>query len=167
MHANGQPAVLYTCNINPCPDQAQIIKTDLAAIGLRVQIESFPSDNLFNRLATPREPFDLALAGWAADYPDPQGVLNSIFADSSNYPTLNDPTYLHQLAAAARLSGPDRYVTYSKLALDLARNAAPLIAYGVRTSADFFAARIACQSYNPFYGIDLGALCPQRTSHTG
>jgi YVTN family beta-propeller protein len=167
MHANGQTAVLYACNINPCPDQAQIIKTDLAAVGLRAQIESFPSDKLFTRIATPGEPFDLALAGWAADYPDPQGVLNSIFADRSNYPTLSDPGYLRRLAAAARISGPERYLTYGNLDLELARNAAPLIAYGTRTSSDFFAARIRCQTYNPFYGIDLGALCPQRASPKG
>jgi ABC-type transport system substrate-binding protein len=135
MHTAARTAVLYTCNVSACAEQAQIVKTDLAAIGLRVQIESFPSDVMFARIATPGEPFDLALAGWAADYRDPQGVLNSIFADSSNYPTLNDPRYLRQLVAAARLSGPERYLTYGALDLDLARNAAPLIAFGARTSS--------------------------------
>ena len=37
-HAGGRTAVLYTCDAFPCPEQAQIVKTDLAAIGLQVQI---------------------------------------------------------------------------------------------------------------------------------
>ncbi len=42
--ANGHPpatAVLYTCDVSPCDQQAQIIKTDLAAIGLRVEVKAF------------------------------------------------------------------------------------------------------------------------------
>jgi ABC-type oligopeptide transport system substrate-binding subunit len=127
-----------------------------------VQIKSFPSPDLYTREATPGEPLDLARGQYRADYPDPQGLLNPIFANRSNYPTLNDPAYLRRLAAAARLSGPKRYLTYGKLDLDLARNVAPLIAYGNATSSDFFAARIGCQTYNYIYGIDLGALCVRR-----
>jgi ABC-type transport system substrate-binding protein len=158
-HANGGTAVLYTCNISPCPEQAQIVKADLAAIGLQVQIKAFALSSLFTRLATPGEPFDLVLGLYRADYPDPAGFLTPIFADSSNDPTLNDPIYLRRLAAATRLSGPARYLTYGKLDLDLARNAAPLIAFGNATTSDFFAARIGCQTYNYSYGMDLGALC--------
>jgi ABC-type transport system substrate-binding protein len=163
MHANGRTAVLYTCNISPCPEQAQIVKTDLAAIGLQVQIKSFPFPVLLTRVTTPGAAFDLWPGQYRADYPDPQGVLNPIFDGSQGLPTLNDPTYLRQLAAATRLSGPERYLTYGKLDLDLGRNAAPLIAYGNATSSDFFAARIGCQTYNYTYGIDLGALCLRGT----
>ena len=38
-------------------------------------------------------------------------------------PTFNDRPTRGALAAAARLSGPERYLTYGKLDLDLARNA--------------------------------------------
>ena len=37
---SGRTAVLYTCNASPCPEQAQIVKNDLAAIGLHVQVKS-------------------------------------------------------------------------------------------------------------------------------
>jgi hypothetical protein len=66
-----------------------------------------------------------------------------------------------------RLSGPARYLTYGKLDLDLTRNAAPLIAFGNATTSDFFAARIGCQTYSYYYGMDLGALCIKRTPHRG
>jgi hypothetical protein len=66
--------------------------------------------------------------------------------------------YAHRLAAAARLAGPERYLTYGKLDLDLARNGAPLAAFGNLSSFDFFSARIGCQTFG-FYGMDLAALC--------
>jgi hypothetical protein len=63
--------------------------------------------------------------------------------------------------AAARLSGPQRYLTYGELDLDLARNAAPRAAFGNPSSHDFFSARIGCQTHG-VYGMDLAALCIRR-----
>ena len=85
-------------------------------------------------------------------------MLSSILEDSSVGPTFDDPAYQRKLAAAARLSGPERYLTYGQLDLDLARNAAPLAAFDNLTDNDFFSARIGCQTYG-IYGMDLAALC--------
>jgi YVTN family beta-propeller protein len=161
-HAAGRTAVLDTCDAYPCQQQAQIVKTDLAMIGLRVQISEFPSATLFTREETPGKPFDLAWSGWLPEYPGPQAMLSEILEDSSVGPTFNDPVYRRKLARAARLSGPKRYLAYGKLDLDLARNAAPLAAFGNVTSNDFFSARIGCQTYG-FYGMDLAALCLRTT----
>ncbi len=139
-------------------EQAHIIKTDLAKIDLRVQINTLLSAKLTADEATPREPFDLAWDGWIPDYLDPQAMLNPILDDSTNGPTFKDPAYQHKLANAARLSGPKRYLTYGKLDLDLARNAAPLAAFDNLTDNDFFSARIGCQT-DGVYGIDLAAPC--------
>jgi ABC-type transport system substrate-binding protein len=157
-HGAGRTAVLYTCDAYPCQEQAQIIKTDLAAIGLQVQIKTFPSSKLYTRETTPGEPFDLAWQGWIPDYPDPQAMLTPLLEDSTIGPTFDDPGYQRKLAAAARLSGPRRYLTYGELDLDLARNAAPLAAFGDQPSDDFFSARIGCQTFGT-YGMDLAALC--------
>ena len=157
-HAAGRTAVLYTCDVYPCKQQAQIVKTDLQKIGLRVRITSLPSDKMFAQEETPGAPFDLAWSGWIPDYPDPEAALNAILDDSSNGPTFKDPAYQHKLARAARLSGPERYRTYGELDLDLARNAAPLAAFDNLTDNDFFSARIGCQT-DGIYGIDLAALC--------
>lgn len=163
-HAGGRTAVLYTCDSFPCPEQAQIVKTDLAKIGLQVQIKRLPSATLFARVARRGEPFDLVWDGEIADYPDPQAMLTQILEDSSVAPTFNDPAYQHKLAAAARLSGPKRYLTYGELDLDLARNAAPLAAFGNLTTNDFFSARIGCQTFG-IYGVDLAALCIKHPRH--
>ena len=157
-HAGGRTAVLITCDAYPCPQQAQIVKTDLAKIGLQVRIKPLPSAEMFAQEDTPGAPFDLAWGGWVPDYPDPEAMLNSILDDSSNGPTFNDPAYQRKLAKAARLSGPERYITYGKLDLDLARNAAPLAAFDNLTDNTFFSARIGCQT-DGVYGMDLAALC--------
>ena len=60
IQGGGRTAVLYTCDAFPCSVQAQIVKSDLAKIGLRVQIKTLPLSKLIAREATPGEPFDLA-----------------------------------------------------------------------------------------------------------
>lgn len=55
-------------------------------------------------------------------------------------------------------------MAYGKLAVDLARNAAPLVAWGDAAAPEFFSARIGCQTYG-FYGLDLAALCVRHPTH--
>jgi YVTN family beta-propeller protein len=157
----GGTAVLDTCNASPCPEQAQIVKNNLAAIGLQVQINKLSSTKLSEVEAQTNPPFDLAPIGWRPDYLDPAGVLNPLLADASWAPPFIDPTYQRRLATADKLSGPARYLNYGTLDLDLARNAAPLVAYDNLSSRDFFSARIGCQTAG-VYGIDLAALCLRR-----
>jgi YVTN family beta-propeller protein len=157
----GRTAVLYTCDSSPCPEQAHIVQTDLAAIGLRVLIKIIPFSTYYTVVSTRTQSYDLAWGGWLPDYLDPEAMLNSILEDSSVGPTFDDPAYRRKLAAAARLTGPERYVTYGQLDLDLARNAAPLLAFDNLTDHAFFSARIGCQTYGT-YGMDLAALCIRR-----
>ena len=98
--------MLDTCNASPCPEQAQIVKNDLAAVGLQVQINKLSSTKLNEAEAQPNPSFDLAPIGWRPDYLDPAGMLNPLLADSSWAPPLVDPAYQRRLAAADKLSGP-------------------------------------------------------------
>ena len=153
-------AVVYMCS--QCAEESQIVKANLASIGIDAQVKTFPFGALFERLARKGEPFDMALSGWQADYPDPANFLNLQLL-SGMYPPLDNPAYKRRLEAAARLSGPARYLAYSKLDADLARNVAPWVAVGNASSPDFFSARMGCQVFQPAYGfIDLGALCIRR-----
>jgi ABC-type transport system substrate-binding protein len=154
-------AVLYTCDVYPCAQQAQIIKTDLAAIGLRVEVDSFPINTLFAKVLMPGAPFDLTWNFVAPDYVDPDALLNEILESGDVVPTLVGRTYSNQLAAAAKLTGAQRYLAYGRLDMELARDAAPLIAFGNFESHALFSARIGCQSYG-IYGIDLAALCVRK-----
>jgi ABC-type transport system substrate-binding protein len=151
--------VLYTCNFPTCAPQAQLVKNDLARIGLRVAVKSVAPSVIYGRAQKRTYPFDLALVNWLPDYPDPAAMLDGMLDNASYYPTFQDPTFRRRMAAAAHLSGPARDLTYGKLALDLARDAAPLIVYGNALESDFFSARVGCQTYNSYVGPDLAALC--------
>jgi ABC-type oligopeptide transport system substrate-binding subunit len=129
-----------------------------------VHVKAFPWFAEARRLARRGEPFDLATGGWVADYPDPSAMLNPLLNNSSILPTLHDPTYQRRLAKTDRLTGPYRYVAYGEFAADLARNAAPLVAFGNAATHDFFSARIGCQVYG-VYGLDLAALCVKNAVH--
>jgi ABC-type transport system substrate-binding protein len=159
-------AVLYTCNLPPCPQDAQIITNDLKQIGIDVQVKAFSLGGMYGRISTKGEPFDIATIGWNVDYPDPSDFLNLLLDGNAigpknnlNFSYFNQPGYNHKLEDAARLTGPARYRAYGALAVDLAKNAAPWAVIENDTSRDFFSTRIGCQTYQPIYGIDLAALC--------
>jgi YVTN family beta-propeller protein len=156
---HGRTAVLYTCNSAACDQQAKILKSNLAAIGLRLRIKSFSHTALFAQIERPAAPFDLAAATWLPDYPDPDAMLSGMLENPSLYPTFANREYRRRLTHAAQLTGPERYLTYGGLALDLARDAAPLIAYGNSSAPEFFSARVGCQTYGFYAGADLAALC--------
>jgi ABC-type oligopeptide transport system substrate-binding subunit len=157
-------AVLYTCDFSPCPQEAQIIKRNLAAIGITVEVKEFA--NFIDRASRPGEPYDLVLVTWATDYPDPYDVLNILFdgnlarrgkgLDLSHF---DSAAYNGRFEAAAKLSGAERYRAYARLDADLARDAAPMLIFGNESARDFFSARIGCQRYQPTSGMDLAALC--------
>jgi peptide/nickel transport system substrate-binding protein len=151
-------AVFYTCNHSPCDRMAQVVRSNLAAIGIDVQVKTFPLDALFTRVSRPGEPYDLSWGEWVADYPDPDNFMNLLLRGEL-YPTFDNPAFEQKLARAGQLAGPARYLTYGTLDADLARNGAPLAAYGIMLSYDFFSSRMGCQISHPVAGIDLAALC--------
>ena len=78
---------------------------------------------------------------------------------AANISHFRSPAFDRKLAVAARLSGVKRYRAASLLALELQRDFAPAAAFAATASRDFFSARIGCQTYQPVWGIVLGALC--------
>jgi peptide/nickel transport system substrate-binding protein len=155
------PAIMYTPNIAPWTQEAQIIRRDLAPLGIDVQVKEFAVGDYFARITRRGEPFDLAVSGYLGA-PDPVGML-SIFDASSigqgNISHFDDPAFNRKLRAVEKLSGASRNRAASRLALEVEREDAPAAAIGTNASRDFFSARSGCQVYQPVYGIDLAALC--------
>jgi peptide/nickel transport system substrate-binding protein len=162
-------ATLITCNVAACMQQAQIVRANLAKIGIDVHIEELSFAQQFKRERRADANWDIGFLGWIADYLDPAQFLNPLLRTATrpsqevnNYPHFDDPVYNRRLDAAARLSGTARYDAYATLDADLAGKAAPMIAFGVALNRDLFSARIGCQIYQPIYGMDLAALCIKR-----
>ncbi|HEX8978015.1 MAG TPA: BTAD domain-containing putative transcriptional regulator [Solirubrobacteraceae bacterium] len=165
---------IYGYTLPPGPELAQIVKTDLAAIGIDMDIKLFGKVAMYNRLRNPNEPWDIALAGWGIDHPDPSDEINTLFDSSSippaapvpnsgnlyfNLGAFSDPYFDRRMRAAASLTGAARERAYQQLAIDLARDASPVAAWSVPVTRNLFAGRIGCQTYQPIYGFDLATLC--------
>jgi peptide/nickel transport system substrate-binding protein len=164
----GGVARLYTCPRSPCPEQAAVVVADLAAIGIRVEVRTFPKPVMFGRLVTVDEPWDLTLVGWAPDYPDPSQYLAPLLSRSgfgiANLSWYDDSKTERSLRSASLLSGPARVLAYGRLAEVVASQASPMAVYSADSVRDLFSARIGCQVYQPVYGMDLAALCPRAVS---
>jgi peptide/nickel transport system substrate-binding protein len=158
--------VLYTCTKSPCPQEAEILKRNLAPIGITLDAREFSMPTLGHRLDRRGEPYDMAIHTWGVEYPDPYLALNFLLdgnvarrGEGVDFAHFDDPTYNHRLEAAAQLRGAARDRAYARLDADLARDAAPFASFGNETIRDFFSPRIGCQLFQPNYGIDLAALC--------
>ena len=156
-------AVMYTPNVSPWREEAQIVRRNLRPLGIDVQIKEFAIGDFFTRVTRPGEPFDLAVSGWsfASDPVEMLGMYRS-GTGSTNISHFENSTFDRKLAAAARLSGARRYRAARRLAHELQRELVPAAPFAVTASRDFFSARIGCQTYQPIWGIVLGALCLRR-----
>jgi ABC-type transport system substrate-binding protein len=159
-------AVLYTCNTGPCIPIAQIVQANLGAIGLDVQIQSFPRAVQFTKTGTRGEPFDLTLEGWHVDYYDPYDFLFLLdggtirAANNVNFSYYDDPDFNRRLAEAHALTGQTRLDAFGALDVHVASTAAPLATYMTDFDREFFSTRIGCHLFNGATGlVSLTALC--------
>jgi peptide/nickel transport system substrate-binding protein/oligopeptide transport system substrate-binding protein len=152
-------AVLYTCSDRPdCIALAQIFQQNLRAIGLEVRIRQFPLELMFQKLSTPREPYDLAYVGFVAPWNDPELFLGAFRGGAiENWTHLNEPRINRLLDRAAGLSGPARYRAYGDLDVQLVRDATPAVAVLNTNAWSFLSARVGCVVMNP--SLDLTAVC--------
>jgi ABC-type oligopeptide transport system substrate-binding subunit len=160
---HGRTALLYSCNSSGCLQLDQVVRNDLETLGLNVETRTFDHETLYAKISARRAPFDLAFATWLPDWPDPAAMLNGMLANSSSfYPTFNESSYTRAAAAAGRLSGPRRYLAFGRLAARLARESAPIVAYGNNYWQEFFSPRIGCQTYSFYNAADVASLCLRR-----
>jgi oligopeptide transport system substrate-binding protein len=163
-HTRSRKAVLYTTSSLTDVAMAQILQRNLKAIGIELEVKQLPG-NLFDRLATPGEPFDLGRVRWFVG-PDPS-YLNFLFDGRTighpgfgNYSYFDSPKYNRLLERASRLSGSQRSRAYAVLDVQLARDAAPAIPVSIVNALAFVSPRVGCVVMNVF--LDLSALCLKR-----
>jgi peptide/nickel transport system substrate-binding protein len=151
-------AVLYTCSERPdCIGVAQILQQNLKPIGIDVEIKQFPLPIMFQKLATPGEPYDITWVGIPSPWSDPQLIMEQFDGRNVNFSHFNSLRYNRLLDQAGRLAGPARYRAYGQLDVQLAREAAPAIAAVNGNSWAFVSARTGCVVMNP--NFDLTAVC--------
>jgi ABC-type transport system substrate-binding protein len=160
-------AVVYTCDLPFCQQMAAIIQRDLARIGLGADIHTFNVGELFQREATRGEPFDIALNGWIADYPDAFDFINVLFDGRTIGPTGNndvsyfdDPAFEARMDAASLLYGSARDQAYGALDVDLMRHAAPIVPLYNPNIRELVSTNVTNLVFSPVYTLDLAAATP-------
>ncbi|MGH3110623.1 MAG: ABC transporter substrate-binding protein [Gaiellaceae bacterium] len=159
-------AVFYAPDF-PLPLQAaQLVKQQLAAIGLDVAIRPIPlhiaSAAYFERLAARNEPWDIALILWTPNIPDPHAYINLLleaqFGDGATVTRFRSRVYRQAMQRAARAPQPRvRARAYAALDAALARDAAPLAALNVVNEVTLVSSRVGCIVLRPT--LDLTVAC--------
>ena len=124
----GQPRMYF-----PDPQRvASLIRNDLEAIGLRVEIVSKEFKSHLH--STRRGEFDMALLGWMADTPDPDNFLSTFFhsraavmGSATNISFYRNPEMDGLLDAALATSRTDEREKLYRQALDIWARDLPLI----------------------------------------
>jgi DNA-binding SARP family transcriptional activator/ABC-type oligopeptide transport system substrate-binding subunit/streptogramin lyase len=165
-------AVLWTCSGIVCRSIGEIVRSNLAPLGLRVRIRQL--DDPWGIAGGRRgADYDLLDVFWTPDRPDPAAVLEPLLDGAglgpdgnTNLSYFDDPATNARLTVAGTLSGDARYRAYGALDVAVARDDAPLAAFAVDNVAEFLAPRLGCSVFQPTYGgLSLGALCLRRSPH--
>ena len=112
---------LYTSTGPPTEEQALIIQGSLKRVGIDVTIRKYPFGVLLGRIGNPKEPYDMILIGWFADYADPYDFVDVLLNGKhisprnnlANIALFDDPKFNRQMDAASRLIGDARYAAYA------------------------------------------------------
>jgi len=149
-------ALLETCQETDCKARADILKQDLARIGIRLEVRTY---NSIQSAAPPG--YDIVDGAWIVDEFDPVNILDAMFANAQNpYATFDDPGWRARLDAAAALPPPARFAKLQQVELGLMRQAAPWAAYATIGTPAFFSGRLGCIRLSPVYtGPDIAGLC--------
>ena len=151
--------VLYTCNGPGCIARAAIVRANLAAIGIELEIRQFSIADDVQAALEPRRAVRPVALHLGRRGPGPVGVHRKHVRQAAGTKFLDRTRLGQRLRAASRLAGAERLEAYAALDRDIAAKAAPFAPYHQLHAADFFSARIGCQVEHPLYGIDLAALC--------
>jgi peptide/nickel transport system substrate-binding protein len=157
-NTRGGEAVLFTVASPLRLAAAQLIKRDLAKIGLDVEIRGIPLSAYFGRLGA-EGAYDIGFRPWVLDFDDPYSMLNvnldGRFIGTTNWGRFDSPTVNRLLRRAAGLDGLARYRAYAQLDAQLARDEAPMLAVEASNDAVLVSARVGCVGPS----FDLTAIC--------
>ena len=159
-------AVLYTNPSPPPMAAAQLIKQQLAEIGLEIEVKAIPlhsaTSAYFSKLAARGEPWDMALGLWQPSYVDPYAYINQLFAaryfGGSNFMRFDSKAYDREMNRTARLlQGRERNRAYAALDVRIASEAAPIAALDFLREPTLISERVGCVVLRPV--LDLTAVC--------
>jgi class 3 adenylate cyclase/ABC-type transport system substrate-binding protein len=155
---------LRTCKWPLCTQQANILRQDLARLGVRLVVRA-----VRDQYTPPVGRADMRMENWYLDEYDPANMLGPSDAPEtvlfSKDPIFNpfgnrSDRLARQAAAAATLAGGARREAFSALAQEALRTWVPWAVFEQVGQPAFFSARLGCITSPPAYaGVDIGRLC--------
>jgi hypothetical protein len=140
----------------PCLQEAQVVRSNLAAIGIRVRISEY--DNPWNA-AIRGAAIDLLDSGTELDFADSPRYLLRMFTEAMS-PSWLPAGVREAVDRVLRLTDPERGVRAAALADRLVAEEVPVAAVGVGVVGEFLSPRLGCRVFPPLgFGVDLAALC--------
>jgi len=147
-------------------NRAQVIEYNLKQMGLKSNDEPTPGTIYYKTIETRGTSYDLAQAGWCADYFDPFDYINVLLDGRSIQATNNvNMSYLRstdldkKMDQAANLTGKARANAYAKLDQYIMAKYAPWVPWDIANDRFFVSARVHNWIYNSYFGEpDLNAL---------
>jgi peptide/nickel transport system substrate-binding protein len=165
---NGK-AVLYVFDIPARRVAGDVIRRNLAQIGLAVDVKTFPPSALYSRVGTRGEPYDIVFAGWGADYIDPGNFLSLLDGrtirdrGNNNFAYFDSARFNRELDRANRLDGDERRRALGELDIRVLRDEAPIVPLYHPNNHLFVSKRVGCIVLNNYVGtLNLGAVCLKR-----
>jgi peptide/nickel transport system substrate-binding protein len=168
----GGKAVMYNRTGQIGTLLAQVIRFNLAKIGLEVEVRTFEVPVMFDRMRTRGEPWDLSVVGqfsvspglldpgwWIDFYAGPVRFEGDKLSADSNWALFDEPAWNRRIDQASRLTGEARYAAYGRLDQDLMREAAPVAPFFMGKRWTLVSPSVGCFTALPFGSVDLVALC--------
>jgi ABC-type transport system substrate-binding protein len=162
----GGKVVLLTPSFAAPLATAQLIAQQLEPLGLEVTLFPVPlhitSAQYLDLLADPDAGWDMANVIWSPNLPDPSSyvslLLNGRIPGSETLTRFSSPRYDGELRRILGLrDATARQRAYGELDVRLARDEAPVAAYGVSNEVTFVSDRVGCIVRRPV--LDLTAVC--------
>jgi peptide/nickel transport system substrate-binding protein len=162
----GQTATIFHSTSSTAVNAAQIASFNLSKIGMKTKDKPVPGSIYYKTLGTKGVDYDLARAGWCADYFDPFDYVNVNLDGRSiqdqnnvNFSYANIPAMNKAMDAAANLTGAARAAAYQKLDYQIMKQWAPWVPYAIINGVFFVSSRVHNYVYSSYFGEpDLNAL---------
>jgi len=163
---SGKTAVIFHSTSSVAVNAAQIAAFNLSKIGMSTKDKPVPGSIYYKTLGTKGVDFDLARAGWCADYFDPFDYINVNLdgrsiqdANNVNFAYVNIPALNKAMDAAANQTGAARAKAYQKLDYQIMQKYAPWVPYAIINGVFFVSARVHNYVYSSYFGEpDFNAL---------
>jgi ABC-type transport system substrate-binding protein len=158
----GKAVFAFNFNFAPLLETAQLVKEQLAKIGLEVEFKHVPQQITLTYLTSPGADWDIAFVLWTPNIPDAHAYLNLLMETQlqggETLTRVRSRLASAALARAARLpQGRARNLAYAEVDAMITRDVAPVAVLSVLNEATLVTERVGCLVLRP--ALDLAVAC--------